>query len=305
MAALSSSDHHLKPSAVAHALLAPPTERATRPLVNPPPERTHDDPRPATSPPNGPVTAALATPHDAVLADLRGAPREPTPPTRVDAPRGPKLNVLASVGSLARTERTPTPSAGGRSAAATPGVPHEPLLDPFSGADVGTVVPRRDAGEPLRDGSCFDRRREELWTGLANIRELQGEVARLHVQMEGVGLGDGRGGKRAAGAVVGVGRVHSDTIAGGDERWDEAEGGGAAADAGEEQRKRARDAEFTNLAETFKGRRDAIEAIMGKVRDSDWLRRTIGWPGCAARDWASWRTLTDECARSSGSSQTR
>ncbi|OBZ78682.1 hypothetical protein A0H81_00814 [Grifola frondosa] len=72
--------------------------------------------------------------------------------------------------------------------------------------------------------------------------------------MEGIGLGDSRGSKRTPGA---VGRVHSDTIRGAEE-WEEPEGA-------EGQQKKARDAEFTNLAETFQGRRSAIDGIMNKA----------------------------------------
>ena len=259
--ALSSSDHHLKPSGLRpalHALLAPVAGRGARAAANPAPERSGDGSRPPTSSPDRPLTAALSTPHDAVLADLQ-APREATPKSRADASRGgPKLSVLASVGSLTRTERTASPSAGARSAASTPGIPHEPLLDPFSGSTVGVVVPKKGTDAPA-DAAQLDQRRDELWARLARIRELQGEVAGMHVQMEGIGLSDARGGKRAPGA---VGRVHSDTIPGAEE-WGEPEG--APGDAAEEQRKRARDAEFTNLAETFQGRRESIDAIMNKV----------------------------------------
>lgn len=121
------------------------------------------------------------------------------------------------------------------------------------------MVPKKD----IRDvaASPLDQRRDELWSGLATIRELQSEVASMHVQMEGIGLNDARGGKRVAGVAS---RVHTDTIPVAEE-WEEPDG---AADAVEEQRKRARDAEFTNLTETFKGRREAIDAIMNKVCSS-------------------------------------
>ncbi|RPD81898.1 hypothetical protein L226DRAFT_497070 [Lentinus tigrinus ALCF2SS1-7] len=218
-------------------------------------------PSPSTTAPLSPrpTTAALATPHDAVLADLQLQ----GPSERSVRPAAPTLSVLPTVASTEhshRIERTPSPSAGARSASSTPGpASHEPLLDPFSGNVAGVMLPRRTS-ERERDAapSQFDQRRDDLWSGLATIRELQSEVASMHVQMEGIGLNDPRGGKRAPGV---AGRVHSDTIPVGDE-WNEPEG---AADAVEEQRKRARDAEFTNLAETFKGRREAIDAIMNKL----------------------------------------
>ncbi|KAI0756743.1 hypothetical protein C8Q80DRAFT_53291 [Daedaleopsis nitida] len=224
-----------------------------------------------TSP--APLTAPLTTPHDAVLADLHGhhhhhVPREATslPNSENQLRPTPRLSVIPSVGSLERSDRTPSPSQGPRSTTSTPGVPHEPLLDPFSGNLAGLMEPKKD-NEPGATPSQFDRRRDELWSGLATIRELQSEVAGMHVQMEGIGLNDVRGGKRAAGA---VGRAHSETIPVVEE-WDEPDGAEAAA---EEQRKKARDVEFTNLAETFKGRREAIDAIMNKLGDlSDSLTR--------------------------------
>lgn len=227
------------------------------------PEREHAHgnlhAHPPIHPSDGPVTAPLATPHDAVLAQLQGTRPDPTSHSRhkADTSRhAPRLSVIPSVGSL---ERTATPSAGlSRSATSTPGAVPDQLFDPFSGNIAGIMVPKKDTATRDAVASQFDQRRDELWARLSSIRELQSEVASLHVQMEGIGLNDMRGGKRAAG--VGS-RMHPDAIPVAEE-WDEPDG---AADAVEEQRKRARDAEFTNLAETFKGRREAIDAIMNKV----------------------------------------
>ena len=94
----------------------------------------------------------------------------------------------------------------------------------------------------------FDHTRDELWAHLARIRELQSEIAGMHLQMEGIGSSDARSARRAAGA------TRRPT-----EEWDDP---GEA----EEQRKAARDAEFATLAETFRGRRVAIDGIMNKVR---------------------------------------
>ncbi|PIL31694.1 hypothetical protein GSI_06397 [Ganoderma sinense ZZ0214-1] len=228
------------------------------------PERQHThanlDPHPLT-PSDTPVTAPLPTPHDAVLAELQGTrpDRSSHSAHKADTSQHAlRLSVIPSVGSL---ERTATPSAGlSRSATSTPGAAHDQLFDPFSGNITGIMLPKKDSAERDTVASQFDQRRDELWARLSSIRELQSEVAGLHVQMEGIGLNDMRGGKRAAG--VGS-RIHTDAsplVEG----WDEPDG---AADAVEEQRKRARDAEFTNLAETFKGRREAIDAIMNKLGD--------------------------------------
>ena len=237
------------------------------------------------TPPPRPLTAALATPHDAVLADLQGSRER----TSTDGPRAaPRAAVLPSVASTdPGIEGTASPSAAARSATSSPGASHEPLLDPFSGSLAGVMVPKRTSERDPAAPSQFDQRRDELWSGLATIRELQSEVASMHVQMEGIGLNDGRGGKRAPGV---VGRVHSDTIPVVDE-WEEPDG---AAGAVEEQRKRARDAEFTNLAETFKGRREAIDAIMNKVHSSyavlGYSFRVLTIRRLHFRSWASYRT---------------
>ncbi|EJF66936.1 hypothetical protein DICSQDRAFT_164773 [Dichomitus squalens LYAD-421 SS1] len=266
--AFTTTSHHLNPRGRNSTLRTssdPSAESQTRAVRQNDPEYAHGslDARSPT-PTDGPVAAALPTPHDAVLAELQGL-RDGGPQAahKADASSRtvPRLSVIPSVGSLERTERTATPSAGlPRSATSTPGVAHEQLYDPFSGNLAGVMVPRKDAVGRDVIASQFDQRRDELWARLSSIRELQSEVASLHVQMEGIGLNDVRGGKRTAG--VGA-RMHSDTIPVAEE-WDEPDG---AADALEEQRKRARDAEFTNLAETFKGRREAIDAIMNKLGD--------------------------------------
>ncbi|KAI0332012.1 hypothetical protein GY45DRAFT_1223258, partial [Cubamyces sp. BRFM 1775] len=242
-----------------------------------------------------PVTAALATPHDAVLAEIQG----PGPRTAPAQPRGatdsrriaPKLNVSPSGGSQERSDRTASPSPGGaaRSTASSPGTSQEALFDPFSGSLVGVMVPKKGDKEHERDpaSSQFDQTREELWSRLASIRELQSAVASMHVQMEGTGLSDHRGAKRPAGV---AGRVHTDTIHV-DEDWDEPDG---AADAAEEQRKRARDAEFNDLSEAFRGRRKTIDDIMGKLGElSDALTTFHALP-TPVMDFTNSRTNTKD-----------
>ncbi|KAI0361343.1 hypothetical protein OH77DRAFT_1544956 [Trametes cingulata] len=240
-----------------------PAVHAARASLHPDSARPSDAARPPGPPAGGgPVTAALATPHDAVLAELQG-PRSVQPqPKGADTLRNAQnLSAIPSVGSHERSDRPASPSlAGPRSTASSPGTTQEALFDPFSGSLVGVMIPRKQDRDNERDAvaSQFEQTREELWARLASIRELQSAVASMHVQMEGTGVSDLRSTKRAAGV---AGRVHSDTIHVGD-NWDEPDG---AAEAAEEQRKRARDAEFSDLAETFKGRRKAIDDIMGKL----------------------------------------
>ncbi|KAH9846843.1 hypothetical protein C2E23DRAFT_907547 [Lenzites betulinus] len=293
--------HQLRPP-VAH-----PSPRA--PADTPPvhPARASLHPGPAlpdqvtTPAPAAAVTAALATPHDAVLAGLQG-PRSlsepPLPPPLPDYSlrAAPKLSVLPSVGSQARSERTASPSPGGpRSTASSPGTTtQEALFDPFSGALVGVMVPRKSDRDHERDAAAehFEQTRDELWARLASIRELQSTVASMHVQMEGTGLTDARNAKRAAGA---AGRVHSDTIRVDDvEDWDTPDG--RAMDAAEDERKRARDAEFSDMAETFKGRRKAIDDIMGKLGELSEALTTFHALPTPTMDFSTSRNTTKDSA---------
>ncbi|KAI0931853.1 hypothetical protein AcW2_000638 [Taiwanofungus camphoratus] len=207
------------------------------------------------------VTAALSTPHDAVLAELHGHNLGVNTATKTDTPpEAQKLNLVASATSLEHSEQTASPSAQAiRSAASSPTSAQEPLYDPYSGNLVGVMMsPTTTDRHPGPDypGTQFDRTKDELWSHLTRIRELQNEIAGMHVQMEGIGAGEARGAKRPA---AGVGRVHSDTIHAGEDWEDPGEA--------EEQRKAARDLEFANLAESFKGRRAAIDGIMSKLDD--------------------------------------
>ncbi|KAI0778445.1 hypothetical protein BD413DRAFT_601207 [Trametes elegans] len=299
--------HHLtaRPRNVhARAASEPAPDDTPRALLHVDPLDTHNraddvngnDNNAPSAPQPGPaaasVTAALATPHDAVLAELQGPRTSTSQPRSTDPSRNaPKLSLIPSVGSPERSERIPSPSPGApRSTASSPGTTQEALYDPFSGSLVGVMVPRKgdkDHERTAAASSQFDQTREELWTRLASIRELQSEVASMHVQMEGTGLNDLRGAKRAAG--VGA-RVHSDTIHVGED-WDEPDG---AAEAAEEQRKRARDAEFSDLAETFKGRRKAIDDIMGKLGElSDALTTFHALP-TPTMDFATSRSTTKD-----------
>lgn len=142
----------------------------------------------------------------------------------------------------------------------------EHIYDPFTGNIAGVLYPRSPeqaasvdpdatAGKK-KDSLHFDQAKDDLWSHLARIRHLQSEIAGMHVHMEGIGTGEGgRGGpKRPAGSVS---RMHTDTIGAGDE-WVDAEQEATA-------KAKARDVEFTKLAESFKGRRTAIDEIMSKV----------------------------------------
>lgn len=192
------------------------------------------------------ITAALSTPHDAVLAELQGQRPDVITSARIDA-ESLALPTIPSLGSL---EHAPSPvqGASARSAVATPtnGSP-EPLYDPFSGT-LAYILPQQSANEA--ESSHFELAKDELWCQLGRIRELQSEIAGMHVQMEGVGQSEGRNPKK------GQSRAHSDTIMG--DEWPDA-------DQIEQELHKARDVEFDGLAKAFEGRHAAIGKIMNKV----------------------------------------
>lgn len=196
---------------------------------------------------NKATAVALSTPHDAVLAELHGQ-RSPVVPSGAiadsDTPGASKLHALqtADISSAALL----------RSAASSP--VSENVFDPFTGVAVGIMS--QINGKDGHADPGFEQTKDELWSHLARIRDLQIEIAGMHSQMEGMGTNDTSKHKRAAPSSAGV---HSDTI--GAAEWEE--------HASQEHKKSSRDAEFTNLAEIFEGRRAAIDGIMNKVRYVD------------------------------------
>ncbi|THG97731.1 hypothetical protein EW026_g4331 [Hermanssonia centrifuga] len=130
----------------------------------------------------------------------------------------------------------------------SPDLSPEPVYDPFSG-HLAFILPPQAPTDPAHDETT----KHELWTQLGRIRELQSEIAIMHTRMEGIGLGEHRHPKK------GPVRTHTDTIVVGEE-W---------ADAAEEEhdKRKARDAEFENLAQAFEGRHAAIDEIMDKLGD--------------------------------------
>lgn len=98
----------------------------------------------------------------------------------------------------------------------------ENVYDTFTGAHIGTFDQ-----ESLQD---------DMWTHLAKIRQLQSEIATMHLQMEGLGSGA---------------------------RPDKVAEDGEAENA--EEAKTAKEQAFSQLENRFSGKRDAVNAIMVKV----------------------------------------
>lgn len=208
---------------------------------------------------------------------------------RVDGTTSPSGTLGKSLSGADLASAQPGPS---NAASPLPGPPPaelEQMFDPFTGQPIGflpahssshpltpiqTSPTSRDASrersETLQSQAQFEQHKEDLWSHVGKIRKLQSEIAGMHIDLEGIGQsGDAFGVNLGAGASGGIGtipkrpsgpggRLHEDTI-GGSEQWFDPEDE-------EKERKRAMDAEFTTLAETFEGRAGAINGIMEKVR---------------------------------------
>lgn len=143
------------------------------------------------------------------------------------------------------------------------------LYDPFDGSPLGVILP-----VTTRDGDSMPvhvegSSNEELWAHLSRVLDLQNQIARMHVDMEGVGLGkqaDGKGKGPLGGTPRATGltrtRTASTSSVPGADIGDE-EGVGVVDE--EAEKLKAREREFKNLATQFEGRKEAINKMMGKV----------------------------------------
>ena len=192
----------------------------------------------STEQPQKPVfTAALSTPHDAVLADLQGHDPSHDPSAGIDPT--PSASVLG-MQSLDTLPAATSEALGSAVSSSSP--PPESLYDPFTGGLIG-VLTRTSSVKPSG---------EELWAHLARIRALQAEVAGLHVTMEGIGLGE-----------PAVQRLRNTTPRAVGERLTDDENSDG--DGGSEVEER-RALEFERAERRFDGRREEIDQIMTKVR---------------------------------------
>jgi hypothetical protein len=190
-------------------------------------------------------TAALSHPHDSVIAELHGHHPDHDVSARIDGvARARSRSMLQSADTL---PTAPPSEALGE-------VEKDRLFDPFAGGVLGAFA----------SGPAPAQAREELWAHLSRIRELQADVAQMHVMMEGVGLSDKPGHRptiKRARERSGVG-----------ERLDLGVGEGELGAAAESQEeaflREERDREFEAAEAKFDGRKEGIDRIMGKVRNS-------------------------------------
>ncbi|KAF9469868.1 hypothetical protein BDZ94DRAFT_1316978 [Collybia nuda] len=232
----------------------------------------------------------FASPHDAVLAEMHGYPVGVDPLVYQGKDDLPDKGT-AYQGNEAVVGPTPSP-------VSTIAAPREIVYDPYDGTPVGSLpAPERHNShreEPsptkfrhLSNASQAGvagggNREEELWTHLSRVVDLQNQVARMHLEVEGVGVGkvgDGKGKGR------GRGKGRADN--GGRKDWREKEGERKESEmvdvdapegdgyeegvevAGDEEAeiKRAREEEFAKLADQFEGRKESINEIMDRLDD--------------------------------------
>jgi hypothetical protein len=179
------------------------------------------------------LTAGLTTPHDDLLHELRGEGSSQTAEVR----RNPQR------------------------------VFHPETLDnPFDGSPLGSLT-LPDSSQSLHQPG---NKTEELWVHLSRVLELQRDIAKRHVSMEGIGnkaVDYGKGVMKTKGtrgqsikswAASGAGAINSNE--------EEDEGVDVKAEADEEEVKtREREEEFAQLADQFEGRKEVIHDIMAKV----------------------------------------
>lgn len=164
----------------------------------------------------------------------------------------------------------------------------EILHDPFDGTPLGALVPS-DANTHTEGpvGMIYGSgKNQELWSHLSKVLELQSHIARMHMDMEGVGskTGDGKGKGKGATRPTHASRTDwrerkSSLLAGERPRAGSASVGGETegehdvdeegvdvAEDEESEKNRAREEEFAKLADQFDERKDSINGIMSKVR---------------------------------------
>jgi len=180
------------------------------------PSQDNQQPAPSTTPLNTSESLGTPTPnpHDAVIAEVEA-----------------KLTQAERLASS--TSGSTAPPAHDTPNSSSP--PPEPLYDPATGIQRGMF-------EPI---SCPDNQDtgDEVWGHLAQMRALQSEIAKMHMNMEGLGEG-----ARAMMNVEVDADIDVETVP-----------------TQEEEEAAKRQKEFDSLPEKFRGRADNINAMMAKV----------------------------------------
>lgn len=263
--------------------------------------------------------AKHTTPHDAIIAQLQSAEgAEPAiSPTKnegggrmqdtaEDGQRSPATPTLSPAASHSRLEVALSPAPSLYTGVTTANVRYtgnqpngsiqtttvDVLLDPFDGSSHGVLLPQEISIGPQDDVQAVPRfnstsvaaASERMWSHLSKVLDLQSQIAKMHMDMEGVGPGgDGRKktkGKHGMGNRSALGddrrmyhavpslraRAMSTSTIGTitDEKEADEEGVGVADE--ETEKNRAREEEFAKLANQFEGKKESIRDMMNKVR---------------------------------------
>ncbi|KIM47739.1 hypothetical protein M413DRAFT_22347 [Hebeloma cylindrosporum] len=161
--------------------------------------------------------SAYTTPHDAIIVDLQAPTARSMP---VDAPSATDEQVVSPEPEFPATRE---PRADPKFLSPGPqysGVQQQQqsprsqlLLDPFDGSVVGVLVPHQEQGSVNEDMSPsqvnlatnrdaspstnnIETRSEAVWTHLSRILDLQGQLSKMHLEMEDIGTGKAADSKR-------------------------------------------------------------------------------------------------------------
>jgi len=252
------------------------------------------------------------TPHDAIIAQLQTPLSSELNKNEVgksvdglEDDRYPTSASVAASQSRVDLGLSPSPSLyTGATNLNTRPIPNQPLpgqpshrvdllQDPFDGSSQGILFPQAGAGlqdnahhAPRINSASVAAASEQTWANLSKVLDLQVQIAKMHIDMEGLGAGDGR--KKTKGK-LGRGssfreadrRVYHAVPSLRARAMSNASTIGTAADEKEvdeeevgvtdeeTQKNRAREEEFAKLANHLEGKKESINEIMNKVRLCD------------------------------------
>lgn len=246
--------------------------------------------------PAAPPPAAYTTPHDIVLSELHGTFLKSG---SSDTPSNPAWDTAPQV---------PAKEAAQQPASRLPS--SEVLIDPFDGSVLGVLLPQGQgsdsqnpsqvnlANNPPENGATGINANpagsEAVWSQLSRVLDIQGEISKMHLDIETIGMNRTRTGSENLkgkgkkshwkshhkGSPENVGPLGREDISGvnwprkravstvstisssGEQEGDEA---GVNFQDDEEEKNRIREEEFARLSSQFEGRKEAIHDIMAKA----------------------------------------
>ncbi|KAG7099620.1 hypothetical protein E1B28_001448 [Marasmius oreades] len=221
-------------------------------LREPSPIQAFEEPR--KYPPHS-LAGQLSTPHDALFVDPAGTY------TDGHSQKQPPIFDLSPTSAVL----------------IAPGL--DTLVDPFDGSVLGkmTLPDPNLTNENIPMGEEINQN-EELWSHLSRVLELQSDIAKLHMGMEGImgeygkgknkgkvtpNLGKNKDAMESRHKVTRISSVLDDPDHVGEDEGVEV----GPKDDEEERRSREREEEFARLADQFEGRKEGINEIMLKLDD--------------------------------------